>query len=295
MTSFYDAVSVTALTVSSFSWCIFLKMSYRLFRHAPTSVKRDLRQRFHPYLTPPLSISDMTNPSEFHDRMEAFDSFNHSALTYGGLMRQYDVKRQAICQLSREMATLEKKMIDLHKKMREEADTLVSFTPVESDSDSKEEINLHDILDDDESDIEATPHATPLSVSSSSTLTTSLHPFRLTETMEDEQHRTITVKYRPRISYRLGTRNYSRGIRCRVYEKEVVCDLCTETYSEHYKCSNGRCKYKICYECFVHLDVSPELCPFCRYTYELPAPNALSEIPMSPIALPPPRAVSPEY
>lgn len=264
-------------------------MSYRLFRHAPASVKRDLRQRFHPYLTPPLSISDMTNPSEFHDRMEAFDKFNHSATTYGGLMRQYDVKRQAICQLSREMATLEKKMIDLHKKMREEADELVSFTPIESDSDSKEEINLHTILDDDdESDIEATPSSS----SSSSTLTTNL---RLTETMEDEQHRTITVKYCPRILFKLGTRNYSRGIRERQYEREVLCDLCNETYSYHYKCSNGLCRYKICYDCFVHLDASPELCPFCRYTYELPAPNALTEIPVSPLAIPPPRAVSPEY
>ena len=262
----------------------FLKMSYRLFRHAPASVKRDLRQRFHPYLTPPLSISDMTNPSEFHDRMEAFDKFNHSATTYGGVMRQYDVKRQAICQLSREMATLEKKMIDLHKKMREEADTLVSFTPVDSDSDSKEEINLHNILDDDDDeDIEVVPNA-----SSSSR-------FSLSETMEDEQHRTITVKYCPRISYKLGTRNYSRGIRERLYEHEVACDLCTDTYSYQYKCSNGRCKYKICYDCFVHLDASPELCPFCRYLYELPAPNALSEIPVSPLAIPPPRAVSPEY
>jgi hypothetical protein len=242
----------------------------------------------------------MTNPSDFHDRMEAFDKFNHSATTYGGLMRQYDVKRQAICQLSHEMATLEKKMIDLHKKMREEADTLVSFTPIELDSDSKEEINIHNILDDDdESDIEATPHvtphATPLSASSSSNLTLSVYPFRLTETMEDEQHRTITVKYRPRISFKLGTRNYSRGVRCRVYEQEVVCDLCTETYSYHYKCSNSRCAHKICYDCFVHLDASPELCPFCRAPYELPAPNALSEIPMSPLAIPPPRAVSPEF
>ena len=265
-------------------------MSYKLFRVPPVDVKRDLNLRFHPYLTPPLSVSDMLNPIEFSERLDAYDKFNHSALTYGGLLRQYDGKRRAICQLSREMGEIEKKMIDIHKQMEKEAKAVTNFVTLEDFVESKDETNLHDVVegdddfDEDESDVEPTRVVSHSSSSSSAVD----RRFFLTEETEDKFHRTVTVRYAPVLVYSISGRSYSRGVRSRTYNVPVPCNLCDDTLILHKKCSNERCRYRICNDCFNHLEGTAELCPFCRAPYHLPPSEALSDLTVSPIAIPPP-------
>ena len=284
-------------------------MSFHVLRRVPEEVRSGMSTRYHPYLAPPISLKQMAARRYFHDRIEAFDKFNHHAFTLGGYLRRYESKRRQIEELGKDMTELEEKMIELHKKMESEGREVVanisSVSDSDCDTDSEEDLNEYEDeveLDDIKADEEITltpavvPPPLPPPLPSFSNLSSGA--ITLPELVTFPNNVQEIVRYVPGTELRVGAHTYMYGIRRRSYKKAVPCDLCVEaTYTDHYKCSNYRCKYRVCYDCLVHMDDHEDgmlVCPFCRAPYEKCSSQPLT---ISPMALPPPaaREMSPEF
>lgn len=262
-------------------------MASGCLRILPRDLRRALRQRYHPYLAAPISIDEMAAPANFEARVDAFDRFNHHTSSYIGLLRQYDAKRTAISQLCREMTEIEKKMVELHERMRQEGSIIADFLPFPSEiTHELEEEIMNEEEDDDEDDHEVTvtpvtssnrvhaprPSTPPLPTSSSSSSSSSQVPNPpppppLYENVRIDEADVI-ISCVSRVDSTEGGEG-SIGVRRRVYARPVPCTLCEEFFFEHFKCSNYRCKSRVCRHCFGKLESKPLICPYCRSNFDL--------------------------
>lgn len=278
-----------------------------ILRRVPRSVEAALTQRYHPYFTPPISIQMMASPRYFHDRIEAFDKFNHHVTTYIGYLRRYEGARNRIRELSREMSVLEERMIEVHKKMeeagREVVENLSSVTNDEEVDQSAFETDEDEFFD--EPDVEVQPATTARSSSSSSsassrgiisTLFDLSDDIETLERVTDTDGSTRVLKYKAETVFVVGTSPYPNGIRKRVYAPSTaLCTLCDLNPSNNgfLKCSNSKCTGRLCVLCFAQLTSDPEVCPFCRARYEINPSSR--DVPPSPVAIAPPAALSQEF
>jgi len=251
---------------------------YQVLRRIPSSVYNDLTARYHPYLGPPISINMMAHPRYFHDRIESYDKFNHNVFTFIGYLRRYEAKREQIRSLGKDMSELEKKMIEVHKCMSEAGKEIMSNLPCVETT----EIEVESEEEDEDEEITVQPASSLFRLSDEATLF---------EKVTFAGGSSEIVEYEAHTNYRVGTRDTANGVRSREYKKEVPCGLCDDVEQKvHYKCSNRKCVARLCYECMTHMEPVSFTCPFCRAPYELQR-----DAPFSPVAIPPPRAVSPEF
>lgn len=254
---------------------------YQVLRRIPSTIYSEMSVRYHPYLGPPVSINMMAHPRYFHDRVEAYDKFNHHVSTFIGYLRRYEAKREQIRSLGKDMTELEKKMVEIHAKMNEAGKEITSnLSCVEID-----DVAVESEDEDEEITIQPAPAASLFRLYDDATLY---------EKVSFPDGSSELVEYEANMNYRVGTRDTVDGVRSREYKKAVPCGLCDESdQTVHYKCSNRKCVARLCYECMTHMEPVSFTCPFCRAPYELKRDGL--GIPFSPVAIPPPRPVTPEF
>jgi len=260
------------------------------------------RQRFHPYLHPAASVAELSSPLNFDERVEAYDQFNHHSMQFVGYLRQYNAKRTLVSQLKAEIATLERKMIETHRRMICDGRSLALLVP-DIDSESEREDEEHETSDSEDitlSNVSSIRAETPPLVD----LTHIPPAVSITDVIErvvDHQGEEHDVSCSARTRHSVANVYFTHGIRSRFYAKLVPCTLCEDVFREHYKCQNYSCVARICGLCLLRLESAPKKCPFCNAKYELPPLNErINRIPNllradSPDAIAPPAALSQEF
>lgn len=229
--------------------------------------------RFHPYL--PVSIEGLISESYFDDRLEAFDEMNHLSTSFMGMVRRYHAKRNLLHRTRSEMTELEEEMVSLSSLINDRARIVMdnvdnafvipssSSIEEEDDDDSLPSTILNEdppIQDEEVTIVEASVPSSPPPLASK---------FFFSERVESNNGLISLVPCKVSRVKIIGLRSFDRGVRKRVYQREVPCSLCDDFSNEHYKCSNFNCTGRTCYLCFRDIQGTPLLCPYCREPFEI--------------------------